>query len=296
MNVEELKNIKPELKKIMKNFDALIKSNIKTTKDVFEYEERLENIIPSESFIRAFDGWKKRTAEVLKKYREECKNGFGRSISEFIRKQQNYGLKTREFQSSWRVGPLKINFKPDQVSAQFLYNEHIVSKWAVFSDSDELGELFDHTLKKLAEKAIPDEFLSRVFDDAFQQAQFRGQADQSRAPIKDLWMETEVALYRLNKLTKGKCKISELPLWAYLYNLDRYRQVARNLAPDQRLSFEAGSQHEINRGLGLILNGLEADEDYKTFCYVKIGFGMACGFGVLKNVFSKIFSCGVIRP
>jgi hypothetical protein len=79
-----------------------------------------------------------------------------------------------------------------------------------------------------------------------------------------------VELFR-HSLKKGHASLRQqagAPAWAFLYNLDLYRREdAQRQSPDQRLSFQTGSQAEQPR-LGRTMNGLDPDLDYQVFCYV----------------------------
>jgi len=64
-----------------------------------------------------------------------------------------------------------------------------------------------------------------------------------------------------------KLRWGELPRWAFLYNLDRYRALGA-AAPDAgRLGLQTGSQQE-SRTIGVVVNGLDAHQDYKTMCFI----------------------------
>jgi hypothetical protein len=59
------------------------------------------------------------------------------------------------------------------------------------------------------------------------------------------------------------------PCGCFLYNLDVLFLTIEQISLEERLSRETGSQHEIRQGKGIVLNGLQANDDYKFFCYLK---------------------------
>ena len=122
--------------------------------------------------------------------------------------------------------------------------------------------------------AIPAEILSRAFSEAYEHLRSRGtkgSSNMGRVPLQQFFLEVRVALLR-HELTAGrpdkKISQSEWPKWAFLYNAHRYRRNLSNLPPERRLSFETGSTADNARGLSMVFNGLEANEDYRSYCYI----------------------------
>jgi hypothetical protein len=58
-----------------------------------------------------------------------------------------------------------------------------------------------------------------------------------------------------------------MPLWAFLYNIDRYRVLAGE-AVSPRLGFQSCAMREVQDGRGVTINGLDAAGDYRRVCYV----------------------------
>ena len=88
--------------------------------------------------------------------------------------------------------------------------------------------------------------------------------------MPDLYRAFRVALVE-RELKQGrpdkKLAWAECPKWAFLYNLDRYRQLG-STAGEERLTFETGSQQDQVNGLGMTLNGLSQEQEYKVCCWV----------------------------
>ncbi|WP_373061006.1 hypothetical protein [Gemmatimonas sp.] len=60
---------------------------------------------------------------------------------------------------------------------------------------------------------------------------------------------------------------TEMPQWAFLYNVDRYRRLGGGVPSEHRLAFQTGGQSE-SREYAMVLNGLDAQGAYKKYCYV----------------------------
>jgi len=83
----------------------------------------------------------------------------------------------------------------------------------------------------------------------------------------DFYKEVRIALIRNCLVKKPTSKIDkylDFPLWAFLYNLDIYRSL--EIPIEQKLGFQTGSQVESSKGL--VINGLNPQDDYKVMCYV----------------------------
>lgn len=273
METNEFKLLKSELKNIFRDVEALLKIDIKTFKDMQTFEDKLIKSALGTDMGQAFEDWKSRARQLVGRTRSESREEFGRYVTEFVRTRQEAGVKTRDFQKAWRLGPLKMELKPDQASVRFLYNDQILCGWTAITSSSDIDKLCGYALKQLEDHAIPNELLVELLEAAIEMAKFQMKpspaSESTHVPIKEFFFETEMMLIRRNKLHKGKYKVQNLPLWAFLYNVDRYRSMLKDLPIEKRLQFDHGSQQEIGKGMGLTLNGLDASEDYKTFCFVK---------------------------
>ncbi len=96
----------------------------------------------------------------------------------------------------------------------------------------------------------------------------REQFNVQSVPAVDFLKELNVVLYR-KSLQKKSPKLKDTSKWVFLYNIDLYYSNLREVPSGKRLSLEAGSQMEISKGKGILLNGLDAGQDYKVYCYFK---------------------------
>ena len=99
-------------------------------------------------------------------------------------------------------------------------------------------------------------------------------------PLPDFYRGVRVALVRselADQAPEKRLRWAELPRWAFLYNLDRYRAHVTEVSEGQRLGLQTGSQQE-SRQFGMVVNGLDAAQDYRTMCFI-VPFGGARGAG-----------------
>ena len=122
--------------------------------------------------------------------------------------------------------------------------------------------------------AYPDDLLARVFWDAYEQERARRRpgrgARPEAVPLLDFYRGLRVALVRHEleeQQPDKKLRYAELPRWTFLYNLDRYRALGAAVPEARRLGYQTGSQQE-SRTIGVVVNGLDAQQDYKTMCYI----------------------------
>jgi len=109
-----------------------------------------------------------------------------------------------------------------------------------------------------------------VFFDAYEYLKWkrnqRGLSNDRTVPAREFYKEVRVALLR--KRLELKQSPKDLQLWAFLYNLDLYSASITQIPQTKRLGLQSGSQHEVSKGLGIVVNGLDALQDYKTICYI----------------------------
>jgi len=156
-----------------------------------------------------------------------------------------------------------------------------VSAWSPIGKAEDLSSLVSGAIKKLSEWAIPDEDMSEIFWAAYEhlrQTSKGGAGSATRVPLPEFYKEVRVVMTR-HELRAGKpdrkLSRSEFPKWAFLHNLDRYRRLVINLPADHRLTLETGSQNDHQKGMSMIVNGLDAKDDYKSYCYVLANSGAA---------------------
>ena len=208
------------------------------------------------------------TAETAKRAR-----AFGALETAFIREARDRGLPTREFSSSWRVGPLEVQVQREDSHARCLYNREALVPWTAIANEGDLMTAYEKGVTLLERSAIPEDalvaLLSRAFDDAT-----RTTTETLRARgivlAHDLLRSFRLERIR-DELTRSRpgaaLRNRDFPLWAQLHNLDRYRDAVACIDAGLRISFQTGSQQEQAQGKSITLNGLSATNDYQTYVY-----------------------------
>lgn len=271
--MENLNQVKKDLKRICKDINYLQKAELRSLENMEAFEKRLKKFSP-ETLSQSLGRWKNETLELFKKNQTEQQQKFGNYVAEFIRMQHKHNVPLKELHNSWRVKQLKIMLKPETYSIKFTYNEQTVLDWKKISSTAEIEKFYDQAAEQLEKHALPTEFLVDLFLQAYEHTcMFRQKGQKgilSYVPIKDFYIETQIELFRA-KLFSKKIKVEKLPQWAFLYNLDRYFADYKNIPQDKKILVLTGSQHEIQKGMGMMINGLNPLNEYKTVCYLKKG-------------------------
>jgi hypothetical protein len=169
---------------------------------------------------------------------------------------------------------LELQLQREQARARFFFNREALTPWSPIGSADDLAALEERARKLLDGVAFPDAMLTEVFWDAYEQEraarQRGGKGRAETVPLPDFYRGVRVALVRHELAGQGpekKLRWAELPRWAFLYNLDRYRALGTAVPEARRLGLQTGSQQE-SRQFGMVVNGLDAAQDYRTMCFV----------------------------
>jgi len=271
--MEKLKQVKIELKKICKDINYFLKAELKSLKDVEEFEKRLKKL-STEILCQDLRQWEENSLKIFAEVVTEQRRKFGSYVAEFIKYQRENNVPLKELHNAWRVSHLKMMLKPETSSVKFVYNDQNIMDWKVVSATEGIRKNFEQATKELERYMLPTGIFTDLLLRAYEYYFLRKRKDKitvpSGIPIKDFYEELQVELFRL-KLSNRKIKVEKLPLWAFLYNLDRYFANYKNIPSNKRIAVQSGSQHEIQKGMGMVLNGLNPLDEYKTCCYVKKG-------------------------
>jgi len=273
MKTEELIKLQKELTQhILRPIQKMSKVNLRRPEKLEELEKTL-NLLPSGAvFGGALDEWAKKVRSAIYAEREARSEEFWKIFNEFVRTQRELGTKVREFSKSWRVGLLEIGLRPERSEVRLSYNEETVAGWKAVTTAGELKGLYDAAVDKLKKSEIP----TGVFNDAMWETYKFLESTQVNRELFNVWSvpavdflkELNVVLYR-KSLERKVSKLKDTSKWVFLYNIDLYFSMRREVPSEKRLSLEAGSQMEISKGKGILLNGLDASQDYKVYCYFK---------------------------
>ncbi|NLX03474.1 MAG: hypothetical protein GXY40_13265 [Syntrophomonadaceae bacterium] len=270
----QMKALQKEILKIEQVFSAFTKIKSNDADALDKFNKGLKKLPPGQIIGTAVEELREKITSFIQQSQQTRMESFGRIEAEFIRNTRKQHKSVREQARGWRIGPLEVEMDREQSRVRFLYNREVLLPWqSVFCKEDiEKSEL--KALDMLGKSLLPEPTLIKTCWETYQNLKIlsnRPGANHSElVPIDAFYRELRAQLVRTQLETKkpdSKLNYIEMPRWAFLYNLDCYRTIR---FPDQtpRLGFQAGSQMEVSKGMGFVLNGLDALEDYKTFCYV----------------------------
>ncbi len=273
-----LPQLQAEFRRLAGSLGAVAKIRAADPKALERLDAALKRLPESESLGQALDDLRGRAAQFLHAARRERIAAFRPLEAEWVRASREAGKRLRERSSGWRVDMLELALQREQARARFFYNREALTPWSPIGSADDLAALEARALALLGGVAFSDEMLTSVFWDAYAgERTARGRDGQGRAeavPLPDFYRGVRVALVRHELTGAGpekRLRWAELPRWAFLYNLDRYRALGTAVPAGRRLGLQTGSQQE-SRTIGMVINGLDAAQDYKTMCFV-VPFG-----------------------
>lgn len=266
---ERWKTIKRGLSALAQQFTAAAKIDLEKPSGLADLDQYLKKLPPTEVLASKIDELRSQATQAAQEEKKRRTYGFGAVESEFIQLvKPSYPL--REKDSGWRIGPLEVEVNRDIAKARVLYNHEEIVPWRGVGSAQDLKMLFEDGLKKLESAKWDEERFSKLLQRAFDAAarKAHGADPQARIPIGDVHRQVRLELVSDELQHKPDKKLTDtaFPRWAFAYNLDLYRR--RNEERGSQLLFETGSQQE-QRTLGYSLNGLDAEEDTKTFCFMR---------------------------
>jgi hypothetical protein len=267
---------------VVARFSNLVKPILTVTKVKPSSANALESLesalaqMPSgNTFCQALDDLREQLRCAIDDEGRQIAGAFGPIEAAFVRAAQEQGKPWREQNDGWRIGPLEFQFRRQRASARVLYNHEVVEDWTRIGAVHDLETLEQKALRALESSAIPESALVTVFWDAYDQERLKRQREGKqrfeRVPIIDFYRGIRAALIRFElegQKPEKRLKYTDMPRWMFLYNLDRYRALGNTVPESKRLVLETGSQQEVARNLGVSVNGLDAQQDYKTMCHV----------------------------
>jgi hypothetical protein len=269
-----LKVLQRDAQTLERQLDGLAKLKPGDADALEKLQKALSSMPTGEKFARAIDELRSRAEVVLSTAKTARAEAFRRHEADFIRDQRAAGTPVRELNTSWRVGPLELSFQRELSRARVLYNKEHVTAWTPIGSREDLEKLVSSAHKRLKSAALPADDLPDLMWETFEHARRtaeRAGSGPERVPLVDFFRELRVVLARRELRGKPDRKLirTEFPLWAFLYNVDQYRRMLPGVSSDRRLNFETGSQQDHKKGIAMPLNGLDANSEYKPYCYVR---------------------------
>ena len=274
----DLPQLQAEYRRLVAPLGAVAKLKAADPRALERLDAALKRLPTGETLGQALDDLRERTTRFLDTARRERIDAFRPLEAEWVRAAREAGKGLRERSGGWRVDLLELGLQREQARARFFYNREALTPWSPLGSAADLAALEERALALLHGVAFSDEMLAAVFLDAYEGErtvrQRGGKGRPEAVPLPDFYRGVRVALVRHELAGQGpekKLRWAELPRWAFLYNLDRYRALGAAVPEAQRLGLQTGSQQET-RQFGMVVNGLEATQDYKTMCFV-VPFG-----------------------
>ncbi len=269
---EVVKSVQLEAKRLVKALEPLAAVRPGRADTLDALTAAVKKLPAGEEFAAAVEKLRATAEEAISAIQEERQEGFGRCVAAYIGRAREAGTPISEASSGWRVGPLLIELDHASARARACYNHEVVVGWNPVSSADDLQALEQQALKALESKAIPEASLPELFLSAYRNAPSRAEASPT-VPIDDFLMQLRVELFRQQLAGRPDRRVAatalavDMPLWAFLYNIDRYRALpVRDGQP--RLGFQSCAMRETQQGHGVTINGLRPTDDYRRVCYV----------------------------
>jgi len=272
---QSFKEIQKEAKSLSKWFENIAKIKASDPQALAQLDKALQTLPDDTEFIHLYQAYKNKAQSFVTTARQNRANNIKRLISTYIRDAQQSGKTTREFIKGWRIGPLELQINFEQAMISFYYNQENLTKWQSVGSVEDIKKAEAAALTLLEKAALPPELLTRVFWEAYLEARKRNSRsmDESLVAINDFYREVRIALVRSRFETKKPHvkldRFVEFSKYAFLYNLDLYRAMTSQIPAEIKLAWQTGSMSEVNKGNGVVVNGLNAANEYRFICYVK---------------------------
>lgn len=258
-----------DLKKLLAPIVQATKVDLKAPDSV----EKLRRLLEKFPDPSAYEDAKNVLQDSIAKLASSHMTHFRKALTGFINDAKANGDSVREGDNAWRVGSIELQLKANDPEVRFLYNKEVVLDWQTAHSRKELDAVHEQAVKLLADAELSDR--QAIFREALQRLvafrKYKGELSAERVPINDFYKEVRSELLRKAMQTKGAARkpiTSDFPLWMFLYNFDRH---LREQNGNFHMFVETGSQADTSKGMALILNGLDARNDYKQYCFVKPG-------------------------
>ena len=271
---QELKALQKVARDVAQTFERLTKVRARRADTLPALEAVLASLPSKDDVTSIAHELRTKLERLVQSIRKDRREGFGTIEAEFVRRAKAEKRPIREVSDGWRIGMLEIHLRREHGQVRVLYDHEEILPWAAVSDVTDLEAVTKKAQERLERSELPEALRANTFWRAYQairaDRERRGLSNAGAVPILDFYREVRVELVRqelAGRPPDRKLTYADLPRWAFLFNLDRYR-AQDDVASDKKLALQTGSQTEQQRGMGLVTNGLNAGEDYKVYCYV----------------------------
>lgn len=189
------------------------------------------------------------------------------ALASFLNARREAGDPWVETAGGWRIGFLELRIDKETGRIRFAYNEQHLGEWKSIASAAEIEKLRQEHVGLMQKSIIDEATLIEVFWDAYQVESGRLARENKpmpeRVPVRNFYHQVRASLvwHELRKKPDATVRTTELPLWAFLYNLDRYLQLMPERIGEKRIGVEAAVMTEA--GKALVVGGLHPDQHYR---------------------------------
>lgn len=266
------KELQKELQKLFKSINNLVEYKIGDPDFPAAAVKILAELPKGEVLGESIELIKNKFSPLFESFIQGNIQAYKRYETIYLRGLKERGGTFRETSQGWRTGPLMLETKPALAQARFLYNRQTLTDWTDIRDETKLVELEQQASELLKLVELESEELAEWMWVCFKKATIERfeSIEGQRSLIQDVYDEFDAKMKRDTVWRKklGTLMKERYPLWAFLYNLDRYRTLGAKVPAARRLMLQTGSQQEVSQGLGVTVGGLVTEDDYKIMCYL----------------------------
>jgi hypothetical protein len=271
-----VQEIVAEFRKVVAPLRAIAELKPRQPDILDKLDQALARLASGESVGKTVEALRAKGREVIARGRRQRVEEFKRIEAEFIRRSRDENHVVRESAEGWRLGPLELQVRREQAQCRTLYNREVLLDWSRVATLDDIQQISAKSLELLKKWLLPESTLADSFWEAYEECRARRRAAEKGnpdvVPLLDFYRELRLALARHDLAQRPDKKFSypEFPKWAFLHNLDVYMSRSSSLPADRRLTLQTGSQQETRR-IGMVVNGLDARQEYKAVCFIRQG-------------------------
>lgn len=235
--------------------------------DALEKLERVIATLPDNAtVVSTLDEIREKSDHLLKEARAARSEKFKRIEADFVTEARRQGEPVKELESGWRVGEFEIQLRREQARIRIMYNREPLQDWSPIGSREHFDALITKARAKLEKAALGNNQLIDLLWTNYQALSAAPGKTGTRVRLIDIYRAVREQLSQRGGNPDSLRQNPALSKWAFLYNLDRYRRLGSSVPSQRRLVFETGSQRETARS-GMVLNGLDASDDYRVFCW-----------------------------
>jgi hypothetical protein len=266
----ELMALQRDAATLLRGLEGVARIKAQSPSALDDLEKALRDLPTAEAMAKGLEEVRHRGAGLLEQSGKTTRRDFLAIEAAFIRDQQAANVAVRETHQGWRVGSLEMETRTDRSRVRFRYNQAELLDWSTVRSKTNLEALLQKARGMLEGSKLRADLFAQALSEAFEYCKLNKKSRGDLVAIRDIYPELRLALMRheLGRRPEKVLKNAAFPSWAFLYNLDLYRNESSPISADKRLAFTTGSQSDTAK-IGVVLNGLHADQEYKVFCFVQ---------------------------